>query len=569
MLLSKTFWKTYKEAPKDAEIPSHILMMRAGLIHKTGSGLYTYLPFAMKVLRKIEKVISEELEAINCNEIAASFETPAKLWQESKRWDAMGPEMLRLKDRKDQDYCLSPTNEESFTDVIRSHISSYKELPVSLFQMNTKFRDEIRPRFGLMRCKEFKMKDAYTFALTKSELDEQYEEFYQAYTNIFKRLGLEFYPVEADGGAMADAGAQTHEFQVVADTGEDEIVFSGDGYAANIEKAQTKRLNLELVYDLSLAEVETPHKKSCKDVADFLKLPITQTLKSKVVTVDYGKKQVTYLVLLLGDDELNELKLKSALKAKDVRPATTEELDHFKFIPGFIGPIGKEISVLFDEAVDPDACYVVGANKDNYHMQGFCPTRDLKKFKTLDLRLAKTGDVSLSGSPIEIRRGVEVGHIFQLGDKYTKAMAANVLDESGKRVFPLMGCYGIGITRTMAAAIEQSHDDAGIIWPKEIAPFDIHLCSIGKKEDSKKQALSIYDSLIKAGFEVLYDDRGLGPGAMFKDADLLGLPVRVLFGERDFEQDGLIEVKLRKSGESFKVAPLDLPAKLKYIFQDP
>ncbi len=556
MRLSQGFWQTYKETPNDAEIPSHQLMLRAGLIHKTAGGLYTYLPMAFRSLKKIEKIIREEHDRIGCFEIQMSVVTPAELWKETGRWDVMGPQMLRIKDRAERELCVSPTNEETVTDVFRKTINSYKQLPVCLYQINTKFRDEIRPRFGLLRGREFTMKDGYSLHMDKACLDTFYEKIYGAYIAIFKRMGLDFISVEADGGAMASGGAKTHEFQLIADNGEDTLVtVPATGYAANIEKAPTTRPHLKPRPAEALTKFATPDQKTCEEVAAAHGFHITHTLKALVMHVLRGEKEHFYMVMLLGDDQLNEVKFKNAMNADHVRPAQASELERLGLIKGFMGPTAQaeKLSVLYDACVDLSAAYVVGANEPDHHLKGFVPARDTKLgHKQLDLRLAKEGDV-MGGNPIVLKKGIEVGHVFQLGDKYTKSMKVTVLNDQGKAVTPLMGCYGIGVTRTLAAAIEQNHDKDGIVWPAAIAPYDIYFGVIAKGEDTKKIADELYQSFLAAGLEVLYDDRGMGPGGMFKDADLIGLPVRVVLGERDFSATGEIEVKIRKTGETLKV----------------
>ena len=569
MKLSKSFWQTYKEVPNDAEIPSHQLLMRAGFIHKTGAGLYSYLPMATKVLRKIENIIREELDKIGAQETRMAFVTPANLWQDSGRWDDMGPEMLRVKDRKDNDFCLSPTNEETFTDIFRKSVTSYKQLPVNLYQIGMKFRDEIRPRFGLMRGKEFTMKDAYTFHIDKDCMDEVYEDYFKAYSNIFKRMGLEFITVEADAGAMGSADSKTHEFQVIADSGEDIVVEAKEiGFAANIEKAQTYRAELDFTAACEVEEIETINLSTCEDVCKSLNVPVYQSLKTLVFTDTYGHKEANYMIMLLGDDELNELKLKNFLKADHIAVAKEQVLKDIGAPKGYMSPLGLhgKISVLFDEAIDVEKSYIVGANKENYHVKGFVPSRDVEKYKVADLRLAREGDFALDKkTPVVFRKGIEVGHIFQLGDKYTKSMEATVLDQNGKKIVPLMGCYGIGVSRTMAAAIEQFHDENGIIWPAPIAPFDVYLAVIGKKDETKALSNEIYKDLQDSGLDVVFDDRGMGPGPMFKDSDLLGLPVRVLLGERDYNETGELEIKVRSTGDVFKVKKEDVVEKVKEI----
>lgn len=556
MRLSRGFWQTYKETPSDAEIPSHQLMMRAGLIHKTGVGLYSYLPMAFRSLKKIEKIIREELDRIGCYEMQMSVITPADLWKETGRWDVMGPQMLRMKDRAERELCFSPTNEESVTDVFRKSINSYKQLPVCLYHINLKFRDEIRPRFGLLRGREFTMKDAYSFHMDKTCLDQFYDKMYGAYAAAFKRMGLEFIIVEADGGTMAAGGAKTHEFQLVADNGEDTIVtVPQTGYAANIEKAPTTRKGLSPLPSSELAKFATPSQKTCEDVAKAHGLDITNTLKALVMQVVKGAEARYFMVMLLGDDQLNEVKFKNALAVDHVRPAQASELERLGLLKGYMGPGAevKDLEVLFDACIDVNASYVVGANEAEHHMKGFVPSRDTKSpWKTIDLRMAKEGDY-IGDNPILMKKGIEVGHIFQLGDKYTKSMGVTVLNDKGQATTPLMGCYGIGTTRTLAASIEQNHDKDGMVWPAAIAPYDIYLAVIAKGDETKKIAEDIFHDLISQGFEVLFDDRGQGPGVMFKDADLLGLPIRVVIGERDYTATGELEVKVRRTSEVLKV----------------
>ena len=572
MKLSSGFWQTYKEVPADAEIPSHQLMMRAGLIHKMGSGLYSYLPFGYRAIRKVEQIIREELDKAGCHEILMSMVTPGELWQESGRWDAMGDQMLKAKDKGGRDLCLSPTNEEAVTDIFRKTIKSYKNLPVTVYQINTKFRDELRPRFGLMRGREFTMKDAYSFHADKESLDEVYDRLFQAYEAIFTRAGLEFSAVEADAGAMADSDQKTHEFQVIADTGEDEVIYCAKtGYAANIEKAETKRTDLKFdIEDKSVKEVATPNMCTIEEVCNFLKVPREQSLKSLIYKSQIGDKTETILVLLLGDDTLNELKLNAFLKSDELRSATDNDLMADGLVKGFIGPQGldSKVRVVLDSQVNLEAFYSVGANKVDTHVQGLSPKRDISKFEVADLRLAMKGDLTLDGEGVvDIRRGIEVGHIFQLGDKYTKAMSATVLDSNGKTMHPLMGCYGIGVTRVVAAAVEQHHDDKGIVWPMALAPYHVYYAEITKSAENKELAGKIYNDLIQAGVEVVFDDRKAGPGFKFKDADLLGLPIQLVFGERDFKNDGMLEIRIRKTGESFKVLPSEVVEKIQGLIE--
>ena len=572
MKLSQGFWQTYKEVPADAEIASHQLMLRTGLIHKSGSGLYNYLPMGLRSIRKVEKIIREELDAIGCFEITMSVVTPGELWQETGRWDKMGGLMLRFKDKKNADLCISPTNEETVTDIFRSTVKSYKQLPVTLYQINTKFRDEIRPRFGLMRGREFTMKDAYSFHLDKASLDVGYQALYDAYTAIFTRLGLEFIPVEADGGAMASADSKTHEFQVVANSGEDLIIYSQEAqYAANIEKAQTKRV--ATIFDMNttaMKEVETVKTESIDAVCKLLTITAAQSLKSMVYTATKGAESKMILAMVVGDDSVNEIKLSNYLKCDHLAAASEEDLKKAKLWRGYIGPFGLEdqLEIIFDNEINLDATYVIGANKKDAHVMGFNPKRDIKKITHADLRLSKAGDLTMDGLHTVVeKRGIEVGHVFQLGDKYTKAMKVGVLDQNGKLATPLMGCYGIGVTRVVAAAIEQNHDANGIIWPKSIAPYDVYFATIVKAEEFVKIADGIFADMKKAGLEVVYDDRNVGPGNKFKDSDLLGLPYRVVLGERDFGASGELELIERKTGTITKVKREDLISTLQSLLK--
>ncbi len=571
MRLSQGYWQTLKETPSDADVVSQQLMMRAGLMYKTGAGLYTYQPMALRSLKRIEKIIREELDKINCFEISMPVVTPSELWQESGRWDGMGGQMLKAKDRAEREVCISPTNEETVTDLFRRTVNSYKQLPVCLYQINTKFRDEIRPRFGLLRAREFTMKDGYSFHIDKASLDKFYEEIYVAYENIFRRLGLDFITVEADGGAMAGGGAKTHEFQVVADNGEDYVVtIPKTGFAANIEKAVTTRKNLSVATATELMKFATPNQKTCEEVCSAHKIIITQSLKSIVMNAIINGKDQFFMVMLLGDDTLNEVKFKNKVSAEHIRPAQQNELDNLGLVKGFMGPSteAQGFKVIYDEAIDMNASYVVGANEPDHHLKGFVPARDTKpKHFRADMRLAKEGDY-IGDDQIILKKGIEVGHIFQLGDKYTKSMKVTVLNEQGKAVTPLMGCYGIGVTRVLASAVEQNNDKDGIIWPASISPYDVYLCFIGKTPETKELIEGIYTEFKNAGLDILFDDRQLGPGQMFKDADLIGLPVRVVLGERDYLATGEIEIKIRKTGETLKVKKEELLSTVKAKLQE-
>jgi len=585
MRLSKYGWVTYKEIPKEAEIISHQLMLRAGLIHKVSSGIYHYLPMAHKVLEKIKKIIREEMDAIDAHEITMSVVTPADLWKETGRWDAMAEQMAKFKDRSEREMCLSPTNEESVTDIFRKSIQSYKQLPLTFYQINTKFRDEIRPRFGIMRGREFCMKDAYSFHLSKKCFDEYYDKMYGAYEKVLNRLRCKFLIVEADGGTMATSDSKTHEFQIIADSGEDTVVYcTENGYAANQEKAKTSRPNIPSNSIVApLLKIETVLQfKSIELVSQQLNVPITDCLKAVIYKTISKNSESLAICFLLGDDEINEIKLKSVLSADHLTIASDKDLDLYSLHKGFIGPAklniaNKKYIVLFDEQIKSENFYVVGANEVNYHFKNFNLKRDYintndtneTSYRQCDLRLSKNGDYTEDGKfPIELKRGIEIGHIFQLGKKYTEAMKVTVLDEAGKPSVPLMGCYGIGASRLIAAVIEQSHDDKGIIWPLEIAPYQIYFCRIIKDLDLKTRADECYLNLKKEGFEVLYDDRDISPGIMFKDADLIGLPIRVVFGEREFKATSQVEIKVRVNDKNVFCSLAELVPTIKNLIKE-
>lgn len=574
MRLSKAFWQTYKETPADAVVPSHQLMMRAGLIHKSGVGLYNYLPFGLKVIRKVEAIVRAELGKVDCQELQMTIVSPGELWKESGRWEKM-TEMVKFKDKGARDACLSPTNEEAVVDIFRKTVKSYKQLPVSLYQINTKFRDEIRPRFGVMRGREFCMKDAYTFHIDKTSLDEGYETIKEAYVKIFKRLGLNTFAVEADGGDMGDKDSQTHEFQAIAENGEDLLIYNAEAkYAANVEKAITKRANIS--FDLSgpaKQEVETPNMKTIEEVCNFLKVSEHTSLKSLVYFATFheeDKEGEFVLLQLLGDDELNELKLLNFLEAAEVRAASESELENLGLVKGFIGAFNlkEELRVLVDSEVNAQGSFVTGAQRKDFHVKNFVPSRDITEFESADIRLARAGDLTVEGNfVVEEIRGIEVGHIFQLGDKYTKSMGVTVLDQNGKTMAPLMGCYGLGISRSVAAIIEQHHDEKGIIWPVAVAPADIYFASIAKSDEVKAIGDEIYNLLQEKNFDVIYDDRKAGPGFKFKDADLLGLPIRIVLGEKTWKESQELELVVRKTGETLKVKRENLITKINELME--
>ena len=576
MKLSKGFWQTYKEAPSEATIPSHQLMLRAGLIQKSQAGLYNFLPLGLRSLQKVEKIIREEMNKIGAMEISMSVVTPGELWQESGRWDSMEGLMLKAKDRAGRDICLSPTNEEAVVDIFRRTIKSYKQLPLSLYQINIKFRDEIRPRFGIMRAREFIMKDAYSFHEDWDSLEKVYQDYYQAYSTIFERMGLDFMAVEADAGAMGDGKNKTHEFQVLASSGEDKVIVARSAnYAANLEKAKTQRSNVKFNLNSALIEsVETPKMESIEDVSAFLKVPPSECLKSLIYKGITGDKEEIILVLLLGDDKLNEIKLKNFVGHEHLKTISADELYHLGFVKGQIGPykLKVPVRVIFDNAINLSAGYITGANKADFHFRNFFPKRDMElNFEETDLRLSQAGDVYIHEGKEEVVEeisGIEVGHIFQLGDKYTKSLEAKVLDKAGKEFYPLMGCYGIGVSRIIAASIEQNHDEFGIVWPTPIAPYHVYFVVLAKTPEIFALGEEIYQILEHNNIEVLFDDReGLSAGNKFKDSDLLGLPLRLVLGERDYAVDGNLELKVRKDGTVKKIKKEDLVATIKDLLK--
>lgn len=558
MRASNLLISTLKETPADAEIVSHQLMLRAGLIRRLASGLYTWLPMGLRVLRKTEAIIREEMNNSGAQEVLMPSVQPAELWQESQRWEKYGPELLRLVDRHQRDFCYGPTHEEVITDLVRQEIRSYKQLPVNFYQIQTKFRDEIRPRFGLMRAREFLMKDAYSFHLDQASLQQTYDDMYAAYSRIFSRIGLDFRAVQADTGSIG--GNASHEFHVLASSGEDAIAFSDSSdYAANVELAEAVAPNGDRpAANESMTSVDTPQKHTIEEVSEFLNKPASQCLKTLLVE---GAEEGTVVALVLrGDHDLNEIKAeKHPLVASPLTFATPEQvLEVCGANIGSIGPVGLEIPVLVDHSAAFVADFVCGANEDEKHLTGVNWGRDLPEPQTADLRNVLAGDPSPDGQgTLEIARGIEVGHIFQLGDNYSKKMNAVVLTESGKSQIMTMGCYGIGVSRVVAAAIEQNHDDRGIIWPEAIAPFQVALVPVNAHKSArvKEKAEEIYQQLIAAGIDVLFDDRGLRPGVAFADMELMGIPHRLILGERGLD-NGQIEYKNRRTGDGEDL-PLD------------
>jgi len=552
MKASQTFLATLKEAPADAEIVSHQLMVRAGLIRKLSAGIYNYLPLGLKVIRKVENIIREEMNRAGAIELLMPIVQPAELWQETGRWEKMGPELLRIKDRHERDYLIQPTSEEVITDLARSEIRSYKQLPVNFYQIQTKFRDERRPRFGIMRGREFSMKDAYSFDRDQAGLKKSYALMFDAYIRIFQRMGLQFRAVAADNGAIGGSGSQ--EFHVIADTGEDAIVYCPNSdYAANLEAAESIALIAQRAAPKeSMQKVATPGQKRCEDVAQFLKMDLIRTIKSLVLAVDQetGPAKL-FMVLLRGDHELNEIKVNKIAGLGAFRFATDAEIQVACGSPvGYLGPVGlpSSVQVIADRTVANMSDFVCGANAEGFHLTGVNWGRDVPEPLIADVRNAVLGDPSPDGKgTLEICRGIEVGHVFQLGTRYSEAMRCTYLDENGKAQPMVMGCYGIGVTRLLGAAIEQGHDERGIVWPISMAPFEVVICPVGyDKSDAVREAANhLHQELIAAGVDVVLDDRGERPGAMFADWELIGVPYRVVIGERGLKE-GQVEFQGRR-----------------------
>ncbi len=558
MLYSRYFIPTIKETPSDAEVVSHQLMLRAGMIRKLASGIYNYLPLGLRSIRKFENIVREEMNRADAIEMLMPSVQPAELWQESGRWAFYGKELLRFKDRKDADFCMGPTHEEVITDMVRREIKSYRQMPLNFYQIQTKFRDEIRPRFGLMRGREFIMKDAYSFDVDSDAADLSYQKMYNAYMRIFERCGLNFRAVEADTGSIG--GSSSHEFMVLADSGEDAIV-SCDvcRYAANVEKAESPLFTITSTAAMEpLQKILTPEMKTISDVAAFLNVASDTTIKTLVYASEAGG---LVMALLRGDHELNELKLKNHLGWDDIQMASEEQIFAVTGSPiGFLGPIGlkREIPVIADRVVQGMKNAVVGANEKDQHFINVNCDRDFAVPAFVDIRTVAVGDACprCASGKLEMWRGIEVGHVFKLGTKYSKALNATYLDANGREQIIFMGCYGIGIGRTVAAAIEQNHDENGIIFPIPIAPFHCSVVAVNTKDSGVMAAAEeIYFALEKLGIEVLFDDRDERPGVKFKDNDLIGIPIRIVVGSKGLAE-GKVEVKIRSTGEIL-LLPLD------------
>lgn len=566
MRLSQFHLHTSKETPAEAEIVSHKLMLKAGMIRKLAAGLYTWSPLGLRVLRKVERAVREEMNAAGAIEVLMPSVQPKELWEETGRWEKFGGQLLKIQDRKEAWYCYGPTHEEVITDFARNELASYKQLPVNFFQIQTKFRDEIRPRFGVMRAREFLMKDAYSFHLSDQDLDREYRNMYDTYSRIFTRLGLKFRAVFADTGAIG--GSASHEFHVLADSGEDAIAFSDSSdYAANVELAEAVAPHARGAAAEALRKIDTPTQKTCEDVAALMGIALSGTVKSVAIVGADGEGQPQFvLALVRGDHVVNEIKLSKLAGLAEYRLATEAEiLEHLGAQPGFLGPPVtqggiansdsglKKVRVIADRSVAAMHDFVVGANENGYHLAGVNWGRDLAEPDEIaDIRNAVAGDPSPDGQgTLGIARGIEVGHVFQLGRKYAEAMKLTVLDETGKAATPAMGCYGIGVSRIVAAAIEQNHDDAGIAWPEAMAPWQAVVCMINPKNDAAvtEAAQALYRELLAAGVDAALDDRGLRPGAMFADMELIGVPHRVVVSERGLAA-GSFEYRHRRASEA-------------------
>ncbi len=550
MRVSRFLLATQKEVPADAEIISHQLMLRAGMIRKLAAGLYTWLPLGLRVLRKVEIIVREEMDRAGAQEVLMPAVQPAELWKESGRWEQYGPELLRMQDRHGREFCLGPTHEEIITDLARNELRSYKQLPATFYQIQTKFRDEVRPRFGIMRAREFIMKDAYSFHLDTASLDDTYQIMHQTYCRIFDRLGLDYRPVRADSGAIG--GSLSHEFHVLAESGEDAIAFSDESdYAANTELAEALASDKPRpAASEEMSTVATPNQHSIEEVSQHLGLDPKKCLKTLIVN---GEDNSLIALVLRGDHGLNPVKAEKITAIAS--PLSFADEESIKKIigcaPGSIGPLGLSIPIYVDRSAAAVADFVCGANVDGQHLKGVNWGRDLSEIEVVDIRTVAEGDPSPDGKgKLVIKRGIEVGHIFQLGTKYSEALKASVLDENGKSVIMSMGCYGIGVSRVVAAAIEQNHDQYGIIWPDALAPFQIALLPMNMHKSERLRAAveALYSELQTAGFEVLLDDRKERPGVMFADMELIGIPHRLVIGEKGLDKE-LLEYKGRQDSE--------------------
>jgi prolyl-tRNA synthetase len=566
MKTSQLLIPTLREDPGEAETVSHRLMLRAGLIRKTAAGIYTYLPLGLRVIRKIEQIIREEMNRAGAQELLMPIASPAELWKETGRWEYYGKELLRFKDRHERDFCLGPTHEEVITDLFRREVRSYRQLPLNFYQIQTKFRDEIRPRFGLMRGREFIMKDAYSFDVDDDGAKNSYQKMYDAYTNIFTRCGLTFRAVEADTGLIG--GDVSHEFMVLAETGEATVVYSDqDSYAANLERAEVRPpSSIDDAPPRPLTPVATPQCRTVEEVTAYLTISARQLVK----TLLYRADKDIVAVLVRGDHALNEVKLARLLRVTEVQLADPDTVSRLTAAPvGFAGPIGLTgVRILADHAIRGMKNVVVGANQADTHYVDANWGRDFTVDQFADLRNAQAGDPSPRGAGfLTLAKGIEVGQVFLLGTKYSKSMNATILDDQGKERLAIMGCYGIGVGRTAAAAIEQNHDACGIIWPLPIAPFHVHLLPVSQSAKTADAAARLYTGLSAEGFEVLWDDRNDRAGVKFNDADLIGAPFQIVIGDKGLA-DGVVELKVRRSGVKSRVAPSDVGVHLRQLFAD-
>lgn len=552
MRVSRLYAPTLREVPAEAEVISHQLMLRAGFMRKAAGGIYSYLPLALRVLKKIETIVREEMDQAGAQELLMPIVQPAEMWQESGRWDVYGAEMFRLNDRHNRNFCLGPTHEEMVTTLIRADIRSYRQLPLNVYQIQNKFRDERRPRFGLMRGREFIMKDAYSFDRDEEALDKSYKAMYDAYTRIFNRCGLNFRPVEADSGAIGGSGS--HEFMVIADSGEAEIVFCNEcDYAANVEKAELAPIAGADETMQDLKSVDTPNCKTIADVCSYLNLPIEKSVKA----VAYYSEKGLILCFVRGDHEVNEIKVINTCNVINLEMASEDELSKAGTVGGYMGPVGMDLEkviIVVDSSVMNMHNFCCGANKSDAHYLNVNPSRDFTPTYVADIRLIQETDACPHcGGKISKARGIEVGQVFKLFTKYSEALKATYLDENGKEKPMVMGCYGVGVSRTMAAAIEQNNDADGIIWPASIAPYQVLVVPVNVKDEASTQmAEVIYSKLLKAGIETAIDDRKERPGVKFKDADLIGYPIRVVIGPKTLTEKQ-IEIKIRKTGEVLTV----------------
>jgi len=568
MKMSKYYLPTLKETPAEAEVTSHKLMLRAGMIRKLSAGVYSYLPLAFRVLKKIEDITREKMDESGAQEVLMPVMQTSDIWKESKRWDRFGPIMVKFRDRKDREYCLGPTHEEAVTSMVRDEVRSYKDLPFNLYQIQTKTRDEIRPRFGLLRTREFIMKDAYSFDKDYEGLDESYQTMYDTYEKVFSSCGLETRVVEADTGAMG--GKDSHEFMVLAESGEDDIAFCTEcEYAANVERAKNyfeENNELENIEMKEIEEKKTPEVTTIDQLADFLDTKSDKMIKSIAIKAD-GEP---VLALLRGNDQLNEIKLQNYLDANQLEKVEEDEFEElYDSTAGFIGPVGiEDIKIIADQKIKNVINGVVGANKVDFHLINVNPGRDFEVDAYTDLRTVEAGDkCPHCQGELEIKSGIEVGHIFKLGTKYSESMNATYLDENGKEQPIVMGSYGIGISRLLAAAIEQGHDDQGIIWPKPIAPFDIEILVLGGSEELEKESEKLYNNLKDEGFDVLLDDREERAGVKFNDADLIGMPLRIVIGSRSLDK-GVVEVRERETGKDHEFSLDNAVAKISELYSN-